>query len=280
MLAPGSTFAGYEVERVVGAGGMGILYRARQVRLDRPVALKLVEPELARDPVIRERLRREARTVAALEHPNVAPLYEAGEEGGTVYIVTRWVEGTDLGTLILSESPLEPGRAARSAAQIAAALEVAHEKGLVHRDVKPSNVILTAEDHVYLTDFGLAKRAGTAAGLTGVDQMLGTVDYVAPEQIEGSEPDERGDVYSLGCVLFEMIMGDAPFAGQKGGMAKMWAQVNADPPSVRERRPDVSPALEELVRREMARRPRHVPRRRHSGRPRSQLLARRRELLA
>ncbi len=107
---------------------------------------------------------------------------------------------------------------------------MAHEKGLIHRDVKPSNVILTAEDHVYLTDFGLAKRAETAAGLTRADQMLGTVDYVAPEQIEGSEPDARGDVYSLGCVLFEMLMGEAPFADQVGGMAKMWAQVNADPP--------------------------------------------------
>ena len=116
---------------------------------------------------------------------------------------------------------------------------MAHEKGLVHRDVKPSNVILTPEDHVYLTDFGLAKRAETAPGLTAVDQMLGTVDYVAPELIEGSEPDARSDVYSLGCVLFEMLTGEAPFADQSGGMAKMWAQVNAEPPSVRERRRDV-----------------------------------------
>jgi len=255
VLAPGSTFAGYEVESVVGAGGIGILYRARQVRLDRPVALKLVEADAARDPVIRERLRREARMVAALDHPNVVPLYAAGEEDGSVYIVTRWVEGTELGTLIQREGPLEPARAARTAAQIAAALEVAHEQGLVHRDIKPSNVILTSEDHVYLTDFGLAKRAGTAAGLTGVEQMLGTVDYVAPEQIEGSEPAALGDVYSLGCVLFEMLTGEPPFAGQGGGMAKMWAQVNAEVPSVRERRPDVSPALEDLTRRAMAKAP-------------------------
>ncbi len=116
---------------------------------------------------------------------------------------------------------------------------MAHEKGLVHRDIKPSNVILTSEDHVYLTDFGLVKRVGTAAGLTAVDQMLGTVDYVAPEQIEGSEPDARGDVYSLACVLFEMLAGEPPFGAQKGGMAKMWAQVNADPPPLREQRPDV-----------------------------------------
>jgi serine/threonine protein kinase len=259
MLSPGSTIAGYEVESVVGAGGIGILYRARQVRLDRPVALKLVESDTAQDPVIRERLRREARTVAALDHPNVVPIYEAGEEDGTVYIVTRWVEGTELGTLIQRDGPLEPARAARLAAQIASALEVAHEQGLVHRDVKPSNVILTSEDHVYLTDFGLAKRAGSAAGLTGVDQMLGTVDYVAPEQVEGGEPDARGDVYSLACVLYETLTGAPPFADQQGGMAKMWAQVNAEPQSVRERRPDVSPALDDVIGRGMTKDPEARP---------------------
>ena len=193
--------------------------------------------------------------VASLDHPNVVPLYEAGEENGTVYIVTRWVEGTELGTVIHDGGPMDPARAARTAAQLAAALELAHEKGLVHRDVKPSNVILTSEDHVYLTDFGLAKRAETAAGLTAADQMLGTVDYVAPEQIEGSEPDARSDMYSLGCVLFEMLVGEPPFADQKGGMAKMWAQVNAEPPSVGERRSDVPPALEEVVRRAIAKAP-------------------------
>jgi len=255
VLSPGSTFAGYEVESVVGAGGIGVLYRARQLRLDRPVALKLVEPDVARDPMTRERLRREARTVAALDHPNVVPLYEAGEQDGNVYIVTRWVEGTELGTLIHIEGALEPGRAARTAAQIAAALEVAHEKGLIHRDVKPSNVILTPEDHVYLTDFGLAKRAGSAPGLTRGDRMLGTVDYVAPEQIEGNEPDARGDVYGLGCVLFEMLVGEPPFAEQKGGMAKMWAHVNAESPAVRERRPEVPPGLEEVIGRAMAKAP-------------------------
>jgi serine/threonine protein kinase len=255
MLSPGSTFGGYEVESVVGLGGIGILYRARQVRLDRPVALKLVEPTVARDPVVRERLRREARTVASLDHPNVVPLYEAGEEDGTVFIVTRWVEGTELGTLIHEGGPLEPGRAARIAAQIADALEIAGEKGLVHRDVKPSNVIVTPEDHVYLTDFGLAKRAATDPGLTGADQMLGTVDYVAPEQIEGSEPDARSDMYSLGCVLYELLSGAAPFADQKGGMAKMWAQVNAQPQAISDRRADVPAALENLMQRAMSKRP-------------------------
>jgi serine/threonine protein kinase len=255
VLSPGSTFAGYEVQSVVGLGGVGVLYRARQLRLDRPVALKLVEPEVARDPVVRERLRREARAVASIDHPNVVPLYEAGEEDGTVYIATRWIEGTELGALIHDEGPLDPVLAARTAAQIAAALDTAHGKGLVHRDVKPSNVILTDEGHVYLTDFGLAKRAQTAPGLTKADQMLGTVDYVAPEQIEGSEPDARGDLYSLGCVLFEMLTGAPPFADQKGAMGKMWAQVNAKPPSLRRWRDDVPATLEDVMLGAMAKDP-------------------------
>jgi serine/threonine protein kinase len=259
VLAPGSTIAGYEVEAVVGSGGIGVLYRARQMRLNRPVALKLVEAEVAREPVVRERLRREARTVAALDHPNVVPLYEAGEEDGTVYIVTRWVDGTELGALIRREGTLEPARAARIAAQIASALEVAHEKELVHRDVKPSNVIVTSEDHVYLTDFGLTKRAGSASGLTGAGALLGTIDYVAPEQIEGGEPDTRGDVYGLGCVLFETLTGAAPFAGSSGGMAKMWAHLNAPPPSVREQRPDVPQALDDVIQRALAKRPEGRP---------------------
>ena len=255
MLSPGASFAGYEVESVVGSGGVGILYRARQVRLDRPVALKLVEPQVAADPVIRERLRRETRTVASLDHPNIAPLYEAGEEEGTVFIATRWVEGIELGELIRREGTLGAARAARFAAQLADALELAHGKGLVHRDVKPSNVIVTEEDHLYLTDFGLAKRAGSASGLTGAGQMLGTVDYVAPESIEGEEPEARGDVYALGCVLYEMLTGTAPFAHEAGGMAKMWAQLNADPPLIRAQRPDVPEALEAVVMQALAKRP-------------------------
>jgi len=255
VLGPGSVIAGYQVESVVGSGGIGVLYRARQLRLNRPVALKVVEPEVAADPVVRERLRREARTVAALDHPNVVPLYEAGEDNGTVFIATRWVDGTELGTLISGEGPLEPHRAARVAAQIASALEVAHEKGLVHRDIKPSNIILTSEDHAYLTDFGLTKRAASASGFTGAGQMLGTIDYVAPEQIEGGEADPRGDVYGLACVLYEMLSGAAPFAGQTGGMAKMWAHLNAEPPSVREQRVDVPQALDEAIRHGLAKRP-------------------------
>jgi serine/threonine protein kinase len=255
VLAPGSSIAGYVVERVVDARGVGTVYKARQLRLDRPVALKLVDAEIARDPLVRERLRREARTVAALDHPNVVPLYEAGEDDGTVFIATRWVDGTDLGALIRRDHPLRPRRAARLAAQVAAALEVAHEQELIHRDIRPSNVIVTAEDHVYITDFGLTKRARTMSGFTAAGQMMGTIEYVAPEQIEGGESGPRGDVYGLACVLYEMLSGFPPFGRERGDTAKMWAHLNAPPPSVREQRPDVPEALDAVIRAGMSKRP-------------------------
>ncbi len=255
MLAPGSSIAGYVIDSVVDARGLGTVYKARQLRLNRPVALKLVEAEIARDPLVRERLRREARTVAALDHPNVVPLYEAGEENGTVFIATRWVDGTQLGELIRRDHPLRPRRAVRLAAQIAAALEVAHEQELIHRDLKPSNVIVTAEDHVYITEFGLTKSAQSMSGFTAAGQMLGTIDYVAPEQIEGGESGPRGDVYGLACVLYEMLTGFAPFARARGGTAKMWAHLNAPPPAVREQRPDVPQALDDAIRAAMSKRP-------------------------
>jgi serine/threonine-protein kinase len=255
VLAPGSSIAGYVIESVVDTRGIGTVYKARQLRLDRPVALKLVEAEIATDPVVRERLRREARTVAALDHPNVVPLYEAGEERGTVFIATRWVEGIELGALIRRDHPLRPRRAARLAAQIASALEVAHEQELIHRDLKPSNLIVTPEDHVYITDFGLTKRTQSMSGFTAAGQMLGTIDYVAPEQIEGGESGPRGDVYGLACVLYEMLSGFAPFARERGGTAKMWAHLNSPPPSMREQRPDVPQALDDAIRRGMSKRP-------------------------
>ena len=255
MLAPGTSIAGYVVEDVVETRGVGVLYKARQLRLDRPVALKLVDAHEASDPLVRERLRREARTVAALDHPNVVPLYEAGEEGGTVFIATRWVEGTELGELIRRHHPLRVRRAARLAGQIAAALEVAHEQELIHRDIKPSNLLITDEDHVYITDFGLTKRVQSLSGFTVAQQMLGTIDYVAPEQIEGGEAGPHGDVYGLACVTYEMLSGFAPFARESGQTAKMWAHLNAPPPSVREQRPDVPAAFDEAIRAGMAKRP-------------------------
>jgi serine/threonine protein kinase len=255
VLQPGTSIAGYVIESVASSGGVGVVYRARQLRLDRPVALKVVDAESASDPLVRERLRREARTVAALDHPNVVPLYEAGEANGTVFIATRWVDGTELGALIRRDHPLRPRRAALLAGQIAAALEVAHEQDLVHRDLKPSNLIVTSEDHVYITEFGLTKRAQSLSGFTVAVQLLETIDYVAPEQIEGGETGPRGDVYGLACLLYEMLSGHAPFAGESGGTAKMWAHLNAPPPSVRDERPDVPEALDAAIRSGMAKRP-------------------------
>ena len=195
--------------------------------------------------------------MAALDHPNVVPLYEAGEEDGTVYIVTRWVDGTELGDADPARRPAaSPARAARIAAQIASALEVAHEKGLVHRDVKPSNVIVTSEDHVYLTDFGLTKRAESASGLTGAEQMLGTIDYVAPEQIEGGEPGARGDVY--GARLRALRDPDRRGA-LRGRDAAGWPRCGRT--STPSRRPCASSgptcpqALDDVIRRGLAKRP-------------------------
>jgi serine/threonine-protein kinase len=256
VLAPGSSIAGYVVEGHVGSGG---LYKARQIRLDRPVALKVVDADAAQNPLERERMRREARTLAALDHPNIVPIYEAGEQDGAVFIAMRWVEGTELGALIRRDHPVRPRRAARLVAQIASALEVAHEQDLLHRNVKPSNMIVTAEDHVYLTDFGLTKRAESLSGFTRAGQMRGTIEYVAPEQIEGGQTGPFGDVYSLACLLYETLGGFPPFARETGETAKMWAHLNAPPPSIREQRPDVPEALDEVIRRGMAKRPADRP---------------------
>src|SRR3954471_1058953 len=188
---------------------MGVVYRARDSDLDRIVALKVIAPELASDEGFRARFVREARVTAQLDHPNVIPVYDAGDDGGRLYIAMRWVEGTDLGRLIQEKGPLLPARAADLVAQAASALDAAHARGLVHRDVKPANLLLptAARSHVYLTDFGLAKRDGSSAGLTTTGNWMGTPDYASPEQIEGEELDPRADVYALGCVLFAALTG-------------------------------------------------------------------------
>src|ERR671934_63624 len=209
-LPVGSEFAGYRIEEVAARGGMGVVYRATQLRLGRTVALKLVTPTLARDESFRERFRREWMVAASIDHPNVIPVYEAGEEGDALFIAMRWVEGTDLRELIDSGA-LDPARAIHLVAQVASALDAAHARDLIHRDVKPANVLVTAEDHVYLTDFGLTKHASSISGLTRTGQWVGTVDYTAPEQIEGAPVTARTDVYSLGCVLFEALTGQTPY---------------------------------------------------------------------
>src|SRR5436190_14504635 len=190
---------------------MGVVYRAIQIGLDRNVALKVITPQYASDEEFRERFKRESRLAASIEHPNVIPIYEAGESDGVLFLSMRYVDGTDLKSVLEREGTLEPRRAARIVAQVAEALDAAHAAGLVHRDIKPANILMASGDHVYLTDFGLTKRASSESALTKTGQMVGTVDYVAPEQVEGGRVDARTDVYSLGCVLYHLLTGRVPY---------------------------------------------------------------------
>src|SRR5438876_6434753 len=209
----GTELAGYRIESLLGRGGMGVVYRARDLALERDVALKLLAPELAEDIRFRERFLRESRLAASLDHPAIIPIYDAGEVGGHLYIAMRLVDGTDLKRLLADEGVLAPERAFGLLAQVGDALDAAHERGLVHRDVKPSNVLVDERGHCYLADFGLSRRlAEHGPGLTG-GRSLGTVDYVAPEQIRGEELDGRADLYSLGCLLYECLVGSPPFTG-------------------------------------------------------------------
>jgi hypothetical protein len=232
-LASGDEFAGCRIEAVAGRGGMGVVYRATELSLGRPVALKLLTPERAGDREFRERFQRESRMAAAIDHPNVIPVYAAGEHDGSLYLVMRYVGGTDLHRLLRDEGRLEPTRAAELVAQLASALDAAHAAGLVHRDVKPANVLL-AGDHAYLSDFGLTRLAGSDTSLTGSGQWIGTVEYCSPEQLRGGRTDARADVYSLGCVLFAALTGGPPFT-QGTVPATMLAHLNDAPPLPSER---------------------------------------------
>jgi YVTN family beta-propeller protein len=255
-FATGSTFGGYRIEGVAGQGGMGLVYRATQIALDRPVALKLIVPEMADDEGFRQRFTRESYLAASIDHPNVIPIYEAGEAEGRLFLSMRWCEGTDMKSLISRERGLAPDRAVAIVERVAAALDAAHRKGLVHRDVKPANVLITAdeEEHVYLTDFGLTKRTTSAGGLTKTGQFVGTPDYTAPEQIKGESADARADVYALGCLLFHAISGQVPF-DRDSEVAKMYAHLNDEPPKLAEVVSGCPPALDPVLRRAMAKEP-------------------------
>ena len=212
-LSPGELLGGCRVEGVIARGGMGVVYRAVQLDLQRPVALKVITADRAGDPEFRERFTRESRMAAAIDHPNVVPVYAAGEDRGALYIVMRYVPGRDLHALIKDDGPLPATRAAAIVAQVAAALDVAHAAGLVHRDVKPANVLLAAGsgDHAYLSDFGLMRTLDPLEPLTDSGSWIGTVDFASPEQLAGERVDARSDVYSLGCVLYAALTGVPPF---------------------------------------------------------------------
>ncbi len=210
-LPPGTQFAGCRIVGIAGRGGMGVVYSAVEERLDRPVALKLIAGRHAADTEFRERFERESRLAASIDHPNIVPIYGAGEEDGRPYLVMRLVRGTDLQALLSERGRLDPDHAARIVAQVAAALDAAHAAGLVHRDVKPANVLLDA-GHVYLTDFGLTRLADGETEITTTGHWMGTVDFASPEQLQAGRTDARSDVYALGCVLFTMLAGRPPFA--------------------------------------------------------------------
>jgi predicted Ser/Thr protein kinase len=249
-FAPGDVFVDHRIEGLAGRGGMGVVYRATQLGLDRLVALKIITPALAEDPSFRERFVAESKAAASIEHPNVIPVYYAGEREGVLFIVMRYIDGPDLRALVRAEGKLDSKRAAHIIAQVAAGLDAAHQHGLVHRDVKPANVLLGHDDHAYLTDFGLTKRtASTDGGLSRTGGWVGTLGYVAPEQIRGERIDARTDVYALGCVLVYALTGRGPYI-RDSDEATLWAHLNAPPPSE-----DVPPEFEGLVARALAKDP-------------------------
>jgi serine/threonine protein kinase len=255
----GQIFSGYLIEAVAGRGGMGVVYRATQIGLGRTVALKLITPAVAADEDFRERLQRESKLLASVDHPNVITVYEAGEADGQLFMSMRYVEGMDLRSLLAAQGPLAPERAARIVAQVGAGLDAAHANGLVHRDVKPANVLIEqvgAADRAYLSDFGLTKKANLASAITRSGQWVGTLDYAAPEQIEGRPLDARTDVYALGCVLFEALTGRPPYV-RESDAAKLWAHMHEPPPSARALRPRVPAELDQVIACAMAKDPAH-----------------------
>ncbi len=251
----GSDLAGYRLEQLLGRGGMGEVFLVRDPRLGRPVALKVLAASVAEDERFRERLLRESRLAASLDHPNVIPIYEAGEEDGRLFIAMRYVPGGDLKALLRREGALDPARAVAIVGQIADALDAAHRHGLVHRDVKPSNVLLDRDggrEHCYLADFGLTESASERGPADG--QLMGTVDYVSPEQIRGDEVAGRADVYALGCMLFECLTGEVPFR-RRSEVATLFAHLEEDPPSASERHSPLPAAIDPVFGRALAKEP-------------------------
>jgi YVTN family beta-propeller protein len=254
----GTRLAGYRIQALLGHGGMGVVYLAEQLGPRRLVALKLLSAPVATSEAFRERFLRESELAATIDHPNVLPVYDAGETDGVLWIAMRYVDGIDLAALLEREGPLEPGQALALGGQVAGALDAAHARGLVHRDVKPANILLAMEEgavtQAWLADFGLTRRVGGARRLTVSGQVLGTIDYIAPEQVEGGPVDGRADQYALGCVLFECLTGVVPFR-RDNELAVLWAHVNDPPPRIGEHRPELPAALDDAIGRALAKAP-------------------------
>jgi serine/threonine-protein kinase len=255
-VATGSIVAGFRVLSLIGEGAMGSVYLAEDEHGGR-VALKLLSPELGRDDRFRQRFLRETEVARELEHRNIVTTVASGEDDGSLYLAMAYIQGSDLRELLRRETRIEPNRAVRLVEQVGSALDSAHAAGLVHRDVKPGNILVAEEadgEHAYVCDFGLARHVSSVSSLTGERGFVGTIDYVPPEQIEGGKIDGRADVYSLGCVLFECLTGERPFE-RDSELSVVFAHLNEPPPSVSELRPDLPLELDSVFETALAKSP-------------------------
>ncbi|MEA2409903.1 MAG: serine/threonine kinase PknH [Thermoleophilaceae bacterium] len=251
-LEKGTTIAGYRVEGVLGQGGMGVVYEATQLSLNRTVALKLLAGQLGDDPAFRERFRREGLLQAQIDHPNIVTVYEAGDTDEGLFLAMRLVRGPNLKDMILSRE-LDAGRSLRILTPVADALDAAHAEGLIHRDIKPQNILVSGRDHAYLADFGLTKAPGEKS-LTKTGQFVGTLDYISPEQIRGKSASKQSDIYALAAVLYECLSGVVPYP-KDSEAAVLYAHMSDEPPSVTEARPDLPGALDGVIRKAMSKNP-------------------------
>lgn len=254
MLELGTVVEGYRIDALIGEGGMGVVYEATQLSLERKVALKLLAPQLSGDPAFRRRFQREGRIQAAIDHPNIVTVLEAGESEYGLFIAMELIRGASLKDLILGRE-VEVGRTLRILGQVADALDTAHEAGLIHRDIKPHNILVRVQrrDHAYLADFGVTKDR-TRTGLTGTGAVVGTIDYMAPEQIRGEPPTPKVDIYSLGAVLYECLSGIVPFP-KDSEVAVLYAHLADPPPALSEHRPELPGDLDAVISTAMAKNP-------------------------
>src|ERR1039457_1233863 len=257
-LSAGSRIAGYRLEEQIGQGGMAVVFRAQDQRLQRQGALKILSPALATDEAFRHRFIRESRSAAAVDDPHIIPVFEAGDADGVLFIAMHYVPGGDVGTLVHRHGPLPMARAVAIISAVASALDAACAAGLVRRDVKPANMLVDVRagrpDHVYLSDFGLTKGALSSASLTGTGRVLGTPTYCAPEQIQDQPVDARTDEYALACAAFVLLSGEPPFP-RDDGMAVLYAQLSAPPPRLTSRRDGLPPAVDDVLMRALAKTP-------------------------